>query len=145
MMEKQQRTFDEELLSGYLDGMLTQQEQQRVRLHLERDGDARAEFEQLREMRSAALTTQIRVEDEQWNERPRNGLSGVCRVVGLGLIGVWALGLLIVALWLPEQLEREGVRLLSGSMIGGVGLVLISALADRMQTSRTDIYRRVEK
>ncbi len=144
-MEKQQRAFDEELLSGYLDGMLTQQEQQRVRLHLESDPAARTEFEQLREMRSLALSTHLRIEDEQWNERPRNGLSRACRFVGLVLIGAWALGLLIVTLWLPETLNAQQARWLTGSMAGGVGLVLVSALADRLHSSRTDIYRRVQK
>ena len=46
--------FPEELLSGYLDGALTQQEEQRVRLHLERSPEARAMLEDLAALRSAA-------------------------------------------------------------------------------------------
>lgn len=64
--------FPEELLSGYLDGALTQQEEQRVSLHVEGSPQARALLAELAALRQASRTTDFEpVEDRQWCEAPR--------------------------------------------------------------------------
>jgi anti-sigma factor RsiW len=49
--------FPEELLSGYIDGALTRQEEERVRIHLERSPEARALTAELTELRRAIGAT----------------------------------------------------------------------------------------
>ena len=49
--------FNQELLSGYLDGSLVQQDEQRVRLYLEGSAEARTLLSQMQEMREAAMST----------------------------------------------------------------------------------------
>ena len=136
--------FDEELLTGYLDGVLTQQEAQRVRLHLERDEEARRLYEELTEMRAAALQTPFRV-DDQWDERPRGVASRVLRFTGLGLLVLWAAALLALVVWIPEEPQVAWLRVLHGAGVAGFLLTLSSAALDRVVSARSDIYRRVEK
>lgn len=136
--------FDEELLTGYLDGVLTQQEAQRVRLHLERDEEARRLYEELSEMRAAALQTPFRV-DDQWDERPRGVASRVLRFTGLTLLTFWALALLALTVWLPGEPQIVWLRVLHGTGVAGFLLTLGSAVLDRVVSARNDIYRRVEK
>ena len=86
------RRFSEELLSGYLDGALTQGEDQRVRLHLEDCAACRALYAELRTMRETTMKTRfVLPADDQWDERPRSSLSRLFRGTGwtltVGLAG----------------------------------------------------------
>ena len=53
------RKFDEALLTGYLDGALTQADDQRVRIHLEECADCRRLSDELRELRETTMTTRF--------------------------------------------------------------------------------------
>jgi hypothetical protein len=115
-----------------------------VRLHLERDGEARRLYEEMSEMRAAALQTPFRV-DDQWDERPRGISSRVLRFTGLALLAIWALALLALVVWLPEEPQAAWLRVLHGTGVAGFLLTLSSAVLDRVVSARNDIYRRVEK
>jgi anti-sigma factor RsiW len=139
--------FPEELLSGYLDGALTQQEEQRVRLHLERSPEARALLAELIELRQASRGTRFApAEDLQWSERPRSPVSAAARWLGFALLALWALGLSAVIVW-QASLEGaawwEGALLLTGA--AGILLLFVSVLWDRLRDLPGDRYRRVEK
>jgi anti-sigma factor RsiW len=143
--------FPEELLSGYLDGALTQQDEQRVRLHLERSPAARALYQELAAMREAGRTTRFpAVEDLQWSEAARTPGSALARRLG------WVLVILCPLLWIGSAVTLASweeppptagwlFALVAGAGLGGGLLLLVSVIADRLRDSRGDRYRRVLK
>ena len=143
--------FPEELLSGYLDGALTQQDEQRVRLHLERSPEARALYAELVAMRQAGRSTPFPpAEDVQWNERARTGGSALARRLGFTLLGLsLALWVAVLALAGAGAVPDESLAWLPGVVgiagVGGILLVFLSVLADRLRDLPSDRYRRVLK
>lgn len=145
MLERDPPVFDEALLSGYLDGMLTQAERQRVEIELARSATARRTLDEMRLLRTAAQTTRFRVpEDRTWDERPRTRVSGWSRSVGWIAVLAVAIGLLAVAIL--ELLHRGGLEatLVLGG-VAGVALLFGSVVADRLRDLPHDRYRRVLK
>ena len=62
------RTFDDALLSGYLDHALTQADEQRVRIHLEDCATCRMQMAQLAQLREVTMSTEFNVpSDDQWS------------------------------------------------------------------------------
>lgn len=143
----QRRMFDETLLSGYLDGELTQGEAQRVRIQLENDPEARRLYEEMRRMREATMTTGFAVpDDDQWDERPRGGLSLVSRGLGWLVVVVWLVAVSGFALWqLATAPEALWAKLFAFGAVAGFGLLLLSVLLDRLRAAPADRYRRVLK
>ena len=147
--------FPEELLSGYLDGALTQQEEQQVRLHLERSAEARAMLEDLAALRAAARRTPFTPsEDRQWSELPRTRASAIAMRLGLALLALWGLGVIFVIVWQAShapsgtEMHRGMIWWAAGlwaSGLGGALLVFLSILGDRITDRRHDRYRRVLK
>jgi anti-sigma factor RsiW len=140
--------FDEALISGYLDGELTQQDAQRVRLHLEDCADCRRIAGDLRTMKEATMTTRFRVpEDTQWDERPRGAVSRILHDAGLLILAGWLVGIAAYIVWGiasdAESLRFENV-LVFGLLLA-FGLVVLSALVDRLRVRRSDPYRKVRK
>lgn len=149
MVDRCSTPFDEALLSAYLDGELTQEESQPVRLHLERCPPCRRLYDELREIREATMTTPFSVPDDgQWDERPRSALSRVLRTAGWALLLAW-LGGLAVTLLREVAAEAGGMPmhelLLVFGLFGGALLLLLSVLLDRLQNYKKDRYRRVER
>lgn len=145
MREPELTPFDESLLSGYVDGVLTQADRQRVELEANRSPEIRATLEQLLTIRQIARSTRFRVpEDHSWDERPRTRVSAWSRSVGWIVVSAWAVG--IVALGLVELLHRGGIggTLMLGG-VAGVALLFGSVLADRLRDLPNDRYRRVLK
>lgn len=145
--ENRHLKFDESLLSGYLDGELTQAERQRIEILMADDPLIRRKVDELREMREAALTTPFKVpDDEQWNERPKGALSAISRHLGLGLLLIWFALLVGYGLWeVALSGEKLVAKLLVFAAFSGFGLVFVSVLIDRLRVAGTDRYRRVEK
>jgi anti-sigma factor RsiW len=141
------RTFDESLLSGYLDDALMQHDEQRVRLHLEECPTCRAEVEEMRRLREVTMSTPFEVpQDLQWDERPQSGPSRLFRSLGSLLTAVWLVGFLgfaAVELWAGAANTTERVLLFGG--ISGFGLLFLSVLADRWKALKSDRYTEVRK
>lgn len=145
MRERETLPFDESLLSGYVDGVLTQADRQRVEIEVSRSPAARAMLDQLQSIRAVARSTRFRIpEDRSWDERPRTRVSAWSRSVGWIVAGAWAIG--IVALGVIELLNRGGLTgtLMLGGL-AGVALLFGSVLADRLRDLPHDRYRRVLK
>lgn len=141
------RNFDEALLTGYLDGILTQAEDQRVRLHLDDCAECRGLLDEMRETREATMTTRFELpSDDQWSEAPRGLASRLSFGLGWTLLLVWFVGMLglVVGLIWQDQMPRGLKLLLFGGLIGG-GLLLLSVVIDRLRVLPRDPYRRVEK
>ena len=141
------RKFDEALLTGYLDGALTQADKQRVRLHLEECADCRRLSDELRELREATMTTRFDMPaDDQWNEAPRGLASRLSFRLGWILLLAWAVGIVgLVAghAWTDEMPLTEKLLIFGGA--SGAALLFVSVLLDRLKTMRQDPYRRVER
>jgi predicted anti-sigma-YlaC factor YlaD len=139
--------FDETLLSGYLDGELTQGREQRVRLHLEDCGHCRRLLDELSELRETTMSTRFEVpDDDQWDERPRGALSASTRRLGWVVAVVWLMlmsGFAIVEMWRAAHGVLE--RLVAFGGVSAVVLLFASVLVDRLRTARTDRYLEVDK
>lgn len=141
------RRFDEELLSGYLDGVLTQRDRQRVALHLEGCAHCRAELAELGTLRTAARDTAFAIPaDDDWGELPRTPAGRALRFGGWTVLGIWLV--MVVGFGLVE-LMRSTVpvweRVAVAGAVAGLGLLLLSVLLDRLHTLRHDRYRKVNK
>jgi anti-sigma factor RsiW len=147
MSDQRAVPFDESLLSGYLDGELTQADAQRVRLRLESDPRARVLFEEMQRIRSAARSTRLpEPSDEEWNEAPRTAGSRWLRGSGWLLVVAWMLAATGLGIWgLARGDQAWWQTLLTVVAVGGPVLLLSSALVDRLKVAGRDRYRRVEK
>ena len=146
-MTDMQHNFDESLLSGYLDGELTQGDAQRVRLHLEGCVECQNVIDELRKLRETTMDTDFQVpEDTQWDERPRSGLSGWFRSIGWLVAVVWAVGM---TGWLSYLMATDSENWWEAALwfafLAGGTLLFLSVLIDRLRVRRTDPYRKVEK
>lgn len=94
------------------------------------------------------MTTESQAPDDtQWDETPRSPLSRILQFVGWLLAIVWAVGLVAGLIW-QAVTESESIRF--GALLGlvplvAVGMIVLSALIDRLKTRKTDPYRRVQK
>ncbi|MDJ0497351.1 MAG: zf-HC2 domain-containing protein [Acidimicrobiia bacterium] len=147
-MTNTQHEFNEALLSGYLDGELTQGDRQRVRLHLEGCVECSSVIDELRNLREATMNTEFQVpEDTQWDETPRGPVSRLLHNVGWLTYGLWFVGVVAYVLW-QVNTDSESVQweaLLGFGLLLGFVLIVLSALVDRLQTRKNDPYRKVKK
>ena len=141
------RSFDAALLSGWLDGALTQADEQRVRIHLEDCSRCREQVEQMRQLREVTMSTEFRVPpDDQWSEQPRTAASRLSLGTGWTIVIVWALALGAYGAWeLWTSDEALVAKLLVFAGWTGFGLLFVGVLLDRLKARKTDRYREVEK
>lgn len=147
MAETCNRAFDESLLSGYLDGTLTQGEAQRVRVHLEDCSSCHALLADMKRLREATMTTPFTVPtDEQWDERPQGAVSRSALTLGWLILIIWGVGVIGFALgqaWAGPQTLIERLVVFGG--LSGIALLFLSVLIDRLKNRKTDRYREVER
>jgi len=142
-----QPSFDESMLSGYVDGELTQADNQRVQLHLEECPSCWALVDDLRQIREVAMSTPFPVPtDDEWREAPRSAGSRWIRRLGWILVLAWMLG----AVGLAVQGFVQGSaawyeKTLIVALVGGALLLFLSVLIDRLKAIKTDRYGRVQK
>jgi predicted anti-sigma-YlaC factor YlaD len=147
-MSNIEHDFNEALLSGYLDGELTQGDGQRVRLHLEDCAECRSVINELRKLREATMNSEFKVpEDTQWDETPRGALSRLLHNFGWLIAGLWVVGIVAYLVW---QINTDSESIQWEAMLGfglllAFALIILSALVDRLQTRKNDPYRRVKK
>lgn len=146
-MGDRQHDFDETLISGWLDGELTQRDEQKVRLHLEDCGDCRDLAASMRDLREVTMATEFNTpEDTQWDERPRTPISGWFRRIGWIVTLVWVVGLTgWLSYLVATDVENWWEAALWFALLAGGALLFLSVLIDRLRDRRTDPYRKVEK
>ena len=137
-----------ETLSAYLDGELTQQEGQKVAVHLRDCRKCREVYEDFRRMREDIKRLEFpQPSDEEW--RTIMGGFAFKTTRGLGWL-LWIGGaVVLVAYGMYEfirdpsvhALERVGVL----ALILGAVLLFLTVLFERLSTLNTDKYKDVEK
>lgn len=140
-----ERTYDEDLISGYLDGTLSQREAQRVRLLIEDEPGARRLYRELKALRSAALGTRfVPPADEAWPELPQSTPSRFSRGLGWLLLLSWLAVITMLALWrfLSSTGDPLEIFLVLG-LPGAFVLLLVSVLIDRLRDPDEERYRGV--
>jgi predicted anti-sigma-YlaC factor YlaD len=136
-----------ENLSGYLDGELTQQERQRVELHLADCEECRgllADLSALRErMGGSGLSSRV---EDQWREDMNDLGVQFSRGVGwLLLIGaLLIIGGIVIFGFLGDPGIPVGWKLLMGAFYLGLLGLFISVLRQRLIERKTDRYKDVE-
>jgi predicted anti-sigma-YlaC factor YlaD len=147
-MTETQHEFDEATLSGYLDGELTQGDEQRVRLHLEHCAECRSVIDELRKLRETTMNTDFQVpEDTQWDETPRSAISRLLHNSGWLIAGLWVVAIVGYLVW---QMATDAESIQFEALIGvafflAFALIILSALVDRLKTRKNDPYRKVQK
>ena len=147
MTERCPSGFDDSLISGAIDGQLTQADEQRVRIHLEDCAACRALSNELSELREVTMATEFNTPtDEQWNELPRSGGSALTRGFGWILATVWLVVMVGWGLWTGwNEAESNFVRFLVFGGLGAAALLFLSVLFDRLTTAGADRYRGVKR
>ncbi len=141
------RAFDEELISGYLDGALPQMQAQKVRLHVEDCGSCRNLLTELRTLREAAQSTRFTPPgDDEWPELPRTRPSRFTRSMGWVVMIAWLVVVTAFALWrfLTSSGDPLEIFLMLG-LPGSLLLLFLSVLSDRLRELKTDRYRGVHR
>ena len=140
------REHVDELLSGYIDGELTQQDRQRVELLCEESETVRKDLEELRALRERIRRTPLgELDAEAWGERMNDtGVRASALVGWILFIGglLLAAGVFVVGLLFDSDLGILGKLIVVG-VYGGLAGLLISVLRQRLIERKTDKYKNV--
>jgi len=144
-------TIDEhvdELLSGLIDGELTQQDRQRVRLHVENCSECSAQLEELRALRERIGNAHLSdLDQDKWRETMDDTTVKASRGVGWLLLiggGLLAVGAGVIEFITSTSSMTLFEKLIVGGVYGGILLIFISVLRQRLIERKTDKYKDVE-
>jgi anti-sigma factor RsiW len=138
----------DKLLSAYLDGELTQQEQQRVRLYLEDSDEAREEFREMQEIKKITSTLAFAPPpDERLDELARSLSVRGPQLAGWVLLLIGAVAAILIAAVLLATAPDVplGVKAIYGSGALGLALLLGSVARQRWLEAPYDRYRGVKR
>jgi hypothetical protein len=136
-----------DLLSGFIDGELTQQQRQLVTLHCDNCDECRENLAGLSELRERVGTARLsEVGEDQWRESMNDSTVELTRGIGwllfiAGLLIVVGIG---VGVFIFNPDIPVGMKLLMIAIYGGMALLLISVWRQRLIESKTDKYNDVE-
>jgi anti-sigma factor RsiW len=137
-----------EMLSGYIDGELTQQARQRVRLHCDTCATCRKELETLEDMRERIGNATLSDRDQDtWRENMDDKAVKTTRGAGwLLLVGGALLGGAFLGYELFSSASRLSLfeKVVFGGIYGGLLLLFLSVLRQRLIERKTDKYKDVE-
>ncbi|MEM8817596.1 MAG: zf-HC2 domain-containing protein [Pseudomonadota bacterium] len=134
------------LLSGYIDGELTQQERQRVELHCQQSEESRRDLEELSALRRKIAGTQLgEAGEDHWGENMNDTGVRVTAAIGwILLIGgtILGAGVFVFALLFNPSIGLFEKLLIVG-VYGGLAGLLIAVLRQRLIERKTDKYKNV--
>ena len=148
MCEPCGRTFDEALISGYVDGTLVQGDAQRVQIHLEDCASCRALVDEITSVRETTISSAFATPaDHEWPaEAPRSTASRTARRLGWPVLAAWAIlvaGVGLLEAWRDADDLLERLILVAG--VSGLSLLFLSVLLDRLKARKSDRYNEVLK
>jgi hypothetical protein len=136
-----------ELLSGYVDGELTQQERQRVEIHCNSCKECESSLEELRELRERVGKSKLsEFGQDVWREKMNDTAVKASRGAGwLLFIGFVLAG---AGYGVYEFVIDSSMSLLEKFLVGGIylglALLFLSVLRQRLIERKTDKYKDVE-
>ncbi len=149
-MTSEKRLVDQhvdELLSGFVDGELTQQQRQLVTLHCENCIECQGNLVSLRELRERIGNANLsEVGEDKWRETMNDTTVQTTRSIGwlLFIAGLLvAVGIGLVGFVFADDIP-VGLKLLLVAIYGGLALLLFSVLRQRLIERKTDKYKDVE-
>ena len=136
-----------ELLSGYLDGELTQQQRQRVDLHLDGCEECAANLKDLQELHQRIGKTVLGENNKDiWREKMDDTAVQVTQGIGwLLFIGgmLFVAGVVIVSFIMDPSISVF-MKLVISAVYLGLGALFSSVLRQRLIERKTDKYKDVE-
>jgi len=137
----------DEQLSGYLDGELTQQQRQRVSLHCEKCESCRRKLDELTELRRRVGQARLSaVGEDKWREKMDEAGDNVIR--GLGWILLIGGLLLISGAGLLAFINDDSIsafyKFSVSAIYGGLAILFLYVLRQRLRERKTDKYKDVE-
>jgi anti-sigma factor RsiW len=136
-----------ELLSGFVDGELTQQQRQLVTLHCDSCSECRKNLANLHELRQRISKAKLsEVGEDKWRETMNDPTVQTTRSIGwllfiAGLLVIAGIGL--VGFIFNDEIP-VGVKLIMIAVYGGLATLLYSVLRQRLIERKTDKYKDVE-
>jgi len=149
-MNNGKRHVDEhvgELLSGFVDGELTQQERQLVSLHCDDCAECREILTNLRDLRQRVGKANLsEVGEDRWRETMDDNTVKTTRSIGwlmfiAGLLAIAGIG--VVGFLFSDEIP-VGMKLIIIAVYGGLATLLYSVLRQRLIERKTDKYKDVE-
>jgi|GEM_PF-303388 len=136
-----------ELISGYIDGELTQQEAQKVSLMIETNSEYKKLHDELMMMRHQVQSLSLQEQElEHLDKLFQEPVAKTSRIIGFVLTGLSAL--IIVGFTLFQILINPEIGSLEKALVCGLGggglLLLFSVLRQRMISLKKDKYNRVK-
>ena len=136
-----------ELLSGFVDGELTQQQRQVVMLHCEECSECQQHLARLRELRERIGKANLsEVGEDKWRETMDDPTVQTTRGIGwlLFISGLLAIvGVALVVFIFSDEIP-VGMKLIMVAVYGGLAALLFSVLRQRLIEQKTDKYKDVE-
>jgi predicted anti-sigma-YlaC factor YlaD len=135
-------------LSGYLDGELTQQEAQRIEVHLGSCDNCRRILDELREARDATRKLEITQPDKsEWMTMKTHILQHATRGIGWLILIVWTTMTAAYSAFQYAMSPTEPLfhKILIFGFLLGIALLFFSVLMERVRESLTDRYKGVLK
>jgi hypothetical protein len=136
-----------ELLSGYLDGELTQQTRQRVELHLDTCESCRGSLQDLEAVRARMGRARLAGYDsDRWRENMSDTTERMTRGIGwlLFLGALVLMGGVGVYEFLTDPKVEMFWKVLISAFYLGLGALFVSVLRQRLIERKTDRYKDVE-
>jgi len=136
-----------DLLSGYLDGELTQQEAQKVMLLLDSDSEYKSLHDEMLVMRQEIQSLSLQDNElEHLDKLFKEPVAQTSRIFGFALIAIASV--ILVGFVMYSVFINAAISLLVKAAIGLLGLgslfLLFSVLRQRMIVSKNDKYNRVK-
>ena len=137
-----------ELLSGFVDDELTQQDSQRVRLHIDQCETCRQELDEVKRMRRKLSNARLsNLNNDIWRETMDDASVKTTRGIGwLLLIGgvLVAGGFAVYEVFTGFSSWSLVEKLIVGGVYGGGLLLFLSVLRQRLIERKKDRYKDVE-
>jgi anti-sigma factor RsiW len=136
-----------ELLSGYIDGELTQQQRQRVEVHCTNCAACAGELDELARLRKEVGAANLsEFGEDTWRETMSDTSVQTSRGIGWLLLvgGILAASGIAVFTFLADPAIVLRDKLIAGAVYGGLALLFISVLRQRLVERKTDKYKDVE-
>ena len=136
-----------ELLSGFVDGELTQQERQLVSLHCDECVECQDNLADLRALRERIGKANLsEVGEDKWRETMNDSNVQTARSIGwlMFIAGLLAIAGIGVFGFLFSDEVPVGMKLIIVAVYGGLATLLYSVLRQRLIERKTDKYKDVE-